>query len=69
MSNRQEVSTRLVVDGQPLILNLISHPTIDDVVVTEMRIRAHEIMSKRADPDRRVSRDIRDYLIRLGVER
>ena len=69
MTNRQEVQNRLVIEGRPFLVNLIANPTIDDVVITEMRLHAHEISSGQTDPDRRVSRDIRDFLIRIGVER
>lgn len=69
MSNRIEVDSRLFIDGRPYVMNLIANPTIDDVLITEMRVRAHEIVSGKTDDERRVSRDIRDFLIRVGVER
>lgn len=69
MSNHLEVMNRLVIDGEPFLVNLISYPTIDDVVVTEMRLTAYEIFSGKKDATRRVDRQIRDYLIRTGVER
>jgi len=71
MSDRQEAGGRLIIDGKPYFVNVISNPTIDDVVVTECRIRAAEIEQQQSlgESGRRVQRDIRDFLIRLGVER
>lgn len=69
MSSRNEVETRMIVDGRPVIIKLISNPLIDDVVITEARIFAAEIENGTLVPDRRVERGIRDFLIRLGVER
>ena len=70
MSDRQEAGGRLIIEGRPYFVRVISNPTIDDVVVTEMRIRASEIeQQKDLSSSRRVARDIRDFLIRLGVER
>lgn len=68
-SERQEAEARLIVDGRPVIYKVISNPLIDDVVIAEMRILASEIENGPTDPDRRVDRGIRDFLIRLGVER
>lgn len=68
MSDRQQVVTSLVVGGRPYTMRLLSHPVIDDILITEARITAFEIENGKG-PDRRVDRDIRDYLIRLGVER
>jgi hypothetical protein len=70
VSDRQEVESRVVLDGKPVVVKLISNPTIDDVVVTETRIHAAEIFNQVSLSDeRRVQRDIRDFLIRIGVER
>ena len=69
-SVRQTVRQRLIVDGLPYVVSLISNPTIEDVVVTEMRIQAAAIEGRPALlEDRIVQRDIKDFLIRLGVER
>lgn len=70
MANRAVVTTRLIVEGKPLLVNFINNPLIDDVVETEARIYAASL--DRQDTtlnDRRVPRDVRDYLVRLGVER
>lgn len=70
MAERQDIETRMVVEGQPYIVRLINNPTIEDVVVTEMRLTlAEKDGSITLDEDHRVSRNIRDFLIRLGVER
>jgi hypothetical protein len=69
MSNRSVVVSRLIVEGEPLLINMIQNPTIDDVVETEARIYAASL--DRQDPtlnDRRVPRDVREFLIRIGVE-
>ena len=71
IANRNEVSLRLVVDGDPLLITLIQNVTIDDVLNTEARIQATSI--ETGDPSlvasRQVNKSILDYLIRLGVER
>ena len=69
MSDRQEVDGRLHIEGRPYIVKLIHNPTVDDIVITEGRIAAYERMQGSATEERRVQRDIRDFLIRLGVER
>lgn len=69
MAARDIVSSRLIVNGRPYIINLINNPTIDDVVMTESRVLAAEIENGVIEEGRRVSRDIRDFLIRLKVER
>lgn len=69
MSDRHESGGRLIVNGRPVIVTLITNPLIDDVVMTEARILASEIENGPLDDDRRVERGVRDFLIRLGVER
>jgi hypothetical protein len=71
MSDRQEVISSMTVDGAPITLKLISHPVIDDILLTEAKIAAFEVENGPVDPtgERRVGRDVRDYLIRIGVER
>jgi len=64
------ITQRMVVDGKPLLVSLIQNPLIDDVLITEARLQATDIEEgNSANPDRRVDREVRDYLIRLGVER
>ncbi len=69
MTVRNDIERRYIVDGKPVIIRLINNPLIDDVVVTEMRVQATAIESGTVDPNRRVERSIRDFLIRLGVEK
>lgn len=70
MNSQIIITQRLVVDGKPMIVSLIQNPTIDDILVTEAQIQATTIEEQsEVNPDRRVERDIRDFLIRLGVER
>lgn len=69
MSVRDEVEGRFMVDGRPVIVKLINNPTIEDVLSAEARVQATSIERGTIDPDRRVSRELRDFLIRLGVER
>lgn len=68
MSVRDEVESRFNVDGKPVIIKLINNPTIDDVINTEARVQASAIESGKELTGRRVSRSLRDYLIRLGIE-
>ena len=70
MSNQIVVSQRMIVEDKPLLVSLIQNPLIDDVLITEARLQATDIEEgNSANPDRRVGRDVRDFLIRLGVER
>lgn len=70
MSKQIIITQRMVVDGKPLLVSLIQNPLIDDVLITEARLQATDIEEgNSANPDRRVDREVRDYLIRLGVER
>jgi hypothetical protein len=69
-NNRLDISTRLIVDGRPLVVTYIQNPTIEDVMSTEAKIQAAAIANQDGSADNRVvDRDIRDFLIRLGVER
>lgn len=68
MSDRQTVTQHLVVDGRPYRVRLIHNPIIDDVVVTEAQLFANELVNGPGE-ERRVAREIRDFFIRLGVER
>lgn len=69
MSARQEAETRLIVNGRPTLYRVISNPLIDDVVITEARLLASEVENGPLADSRRVDRGVRDFLIRLGVER
>jgi hypothetical protein len=70
VSDRQEVESKILLEGKSYSIKLIHNPTVDDVVITEARIQAAEISNGDVLVDeRRVQRDVRDFLIRLGVER
>ena len=70
MSNQVIITNRMIVDGKPLLVSLIQNPLIDDVLITEARLQATNIEERvSSNSDRRVGRDVRDFLIRLGVER
>lgn len=69
MTYRQDVSERVVVNGVPFIVTLISNPTIDDVVVTEARLHAATLEGYSVPENRKVEREIKDFLVRLGVDR
>ena len=66
---RQESEAKLIVDGRPVTYKVISNPLIDDVLITEARLTAYEIENGPLSDSRRVDRGVRDFLIRLGVER
>jgi hypothetical protein len=69
MSNQIIVTQRMVVEGKPLLVSLIQNPLIDDVLITEARLQATNIEEGGTpDTNYRVGRDVRDFLIRLGVE-
>jgi hypothetical protein len=68
MSVRDEVESRFNVEGSPVIIKLINNPTIDDIINTEARVQASGFETGRDLSTRVVSRTLRDYLIRLGIE-
>lgn len=69
MPLRTNLTAKVVQNGKPYTVFVVDNPTIDDVLVVEMKLRAAEIMNNERMPDYRVARDVRDVLIRLGVER
>lgn len=70
MANYSVIPVKVVIQGKPFIISLIENPIIDDVLITEARIQAISIYNQDDSADDRiVDRGIRDYLIRLGVER
>ncbi len=69
MSDRQVVNTRFLIAGRPVKINLIHNPLVDDLLITEAQIQAYAIEHKVDISTRRIPRDIRDFLIRLNVER
>jgi len=69
MPFRTEVLMKATLGGKPYSVFLVDNPIIDDVLVVEMKLRAAELMNNTVNESHRVSRDVRDVLIRLGVER
>lgn len=71
ITNRTIIPGRYIVEGQPLLINLITAPTIEDVLAVEAHLYAASL--DRNDPslteNRSVPFNVRDYLIRIGVER
>jgi hypothetical protein len=61
------VTTQIVSDGQTYKVRLIENPTIDDVLGVEAKIYAFSMAVGNIDDTRRVGRDVRDFLIRIGV--
>lgn len=68
MAARRETEDTLVINGQLTTIKLIDGLLIDDVLNAEARIQAHSLLTKADQSERRVSRGIREYLIRTGVE-
>lgn len=69
MNVRDDIQGKFIVNGRPVTVRLINNPTIDDVLISEARVHATAIERGSIDTNRRVPRDLRDFLIRLGVER
>ena len=67
MSDYQVVQQQFIVDGQPVEVNLINNPTVYDVMITEEMIAAYEIINGPLS-GHRVSRSLRDYFIKTGVQ-
>lgn len=66
---RTEFQGRLIVSGHSITVRAIRNPVVDDAVLSEARLTAHVMAGGKIPPDHRVSRDLRDFLIRIGVER
>lgn len=71
LTDRSVVRSRFLVDGEPLIIDMLRSPTIDDVLITEAHLYAASLDrdDKTLTEGREVPWEIKDYLIRLGVER
>lgn len=66
---RNELVTKMVVDGRPLTVTLIDSIVIDDVVSTEAQVQALSLQNDGVSVTRRrVDRAVRNYLVRIGVE-
>lgn len=61
------VTTQATSDGQVYKVRLIENPTVDDVLNTEAKIYAFSMATGDIDTTRRVGRDVRNFLIRIGV--
>lgn len=69
MSTRNTVTGKVLANGRSYELTLIENPTVDDVVIAEMKVQAQHVAEGSDVSGRRVDRTIRDFLVRLGVER
>jgi hypothetical protein len=69
MAARTDIATKVVIGGKPYTVFMVDNPTIEDVMVVEMKLWAANKMNRVSDSEYRVSRGVRDTLIRLGVER
>lgn len=70
-TGRSVIETKVRIDGKPVTVQSTRNPTIDDVVVAEGRLYLASL--DRGNPDissgHRVPAEVRDHLVRLGVER
>lgn len=67
MSTRFVVTNTPTINGLPSEVGLIQNPTIDDVLVIEMKLYAADVVAAQAlNPGRRVDRGVRDSLIKVG---
>jgi hypothetical protein len=69
MSDQIVIETPLVLNDAQSTIRLINNPIIDDILVGEMYAQATSIWRGDDLSNHRVERGIRDYLIRLGIER
>ncbi len=68
MSVQKIISGHYLLKGEKVFVQLLHNPTIEDVLSVEARVAAYQVESGD-NPDRRVDRRVRDFLIRIGVER
>jgi len=66
---RTQFKMKSVMAGRPYTVYLVDNPTIDDVLVVEMQLRAAELMNNEVNEGHRVDREVRNAIIQLGVER
>jgi len=69
MPFRTNINTKITVDGKPYTVLFIDNPTVEDVLVVEMKVWARNLQNNTPKPTRRVPPSIRDVLIRLGIPR
>jgi hypothetical protein len=66
---RTNTSLLRTTDGKLVEATIITSPNIDDIVITEAKVQAYNIWKGNEDPDRRTGREVRDILLRFGVQR
>jgi hypothetical protein len=67
VSTRFKIVNNMTSAGLPSEVGLIQNPTIDDVLVIEMKLFAVDVVAARAlNPGRRVDRGVRDSLIKVS---
>jgi hypothetical protein len=69
MADRKEILSRFVVSGELSTVRFIESPSMDDLVSAEARLQADSMDRSYSLTDHRVDRTLRDYFVRLGVER
>lgn len=69
MAIRSVFETKTSLPTGPARVRIINNPTIEDVLASETRTWLYSFSEGNVDDTRRVSYDIRNYLIRQGVER
>ena len=68
MSIHTGVEDTLIIDGNLVTVKLIDGPLVDDILEAEARVFAHSLVSGADLSERRTPRDIRDFLIKIGLE-
>lgn len=66
---RRTTTFTVLENGIPLDVSLIESPNIDDVIISEARLQAFSIATGADLATHRVDPQIKDLLLRLGVER
>lgn len=69
MAIRSVFETKTYLRTGPATVRIIDNPTIEDILASETRTWLYAFSEGTVDESRRVSYDIRNYLIRQGVER
>lgn len=66
---RQTTTREIYEDGKLYRATLIEDPNVDDVLIAEAEAQAHFVRTGTEEPERRVGRDVREILLRFGVQR
>ena len=69
MAKRTEVVLKMALPRGVSNVRLINYPSVEDTLVSEARLWLSQMYTDTVDDTRRVSYQIRDYLVRSGVER